>query len=199
MDLLRGYAIKPKHLIPISASGLAISAFRIRSPSAVWLAFSRVISSYTRMKKSPRPFTFEVKRSRLASRTPSTFQHHVVAPVGADVHNEREAAGSTSSRASDPPTLRSEGRILPSLLGEKVWVEEPVLPAPAPPEPVEACETLEEPAIEPSPAAFEVIEPAAGIADEKPSRPKRSRRLARSPDDLPRGERWKRRLPRVAW
>jgi 3-dehydroquinate dehydratase II len=27
----------------------------------------------------------------------------------------------------------------------------------------------------------------------------RARRLARSPDDLPRGERWKRRLPRAAW
>jgi hypothetical protein len=151
------------------------------------------------MKKSPRPFTFEFKRSRLTSRTPPTFQRYVVAPVGADVQNEQKAAGFTSVRASDLPPLRSEGRILPSLLREKVWVEEPVLPAPAPPEPVEACETLDEPAIEPSPAVFEMVALPANEVDEEPSRPKRARRLARSPDDLPRGERWKRRLPRAAW
>jgi hypothetical protein len=151
------------------------------------------------MKKPPRPFTFEVKRSRLASRTPSTFQRYVVAPAGAGVQNEQKAAGFTSIRASDLPPLRSEGRILPSLLGEKVWVEQPVLPAPAPPEPLEACETQEEPAIEPSPTAFEMIEPLAALTDEETSRHKRARRLVRSPDDLPRGERWKRRLPRVAW
>jgi hypothetical protein len=192
MDLPRGYAIEPNHLI-------SISAFGIRSPSAVRLAISRVTPSYTCMKKSPRPFTFEVKRSRLASRTPSTFQRYVVAPVGADVQNVQDASGSTSIRARDPIPVRSEGRILPSLLGEKVWVEQPVLPAPAPPEPLEACETLEEPAIEPSPTVFEMVELPADRADEEPSRPRRARRLAKTPDDLPRGERWKRRLPWVAW
>jgi hypothetical protein len=139
------------------------------------------------MKKSPRPFTFEVKRSRLTSRTPPTFQRYVVAPVGADVQNKQKAAGFTSVRASDPPPLRSEGRILPSLLREKVWVEEPVLPVPAPLEP-----------IEPSPTAFGMVELPADRGDEELSRPKRAKRLARSPDDLPRSERWKRRLPRVA-
>jgi hypothetical protein len=84
-------------------------------------------------------------------------------------------------------------------LGEKVWVEEPVLPKPTPSEPIEACETLEEPAIAPSPAVFEMVELLADQTDEEPSRPKRARRLAKTPDDLPRGERWKRRLPRVAW
>jgi hypothetical protein len=148
------------------------------------------------MKKSPRPFTFEVKRSRFASRTPSTFQRYVVAPVGAEVRNAQEAFDPKSVRARDPVPVRSEGRILPSLLGEKVWVEEPVLPAPAPPE---ACETLDELAIEPSPTAFGMVELPADRGDEEPSRPKRARRLARSPDDLPRGERWKRRLPQVAW
>ncbi len=151
------------------------------------------------MKKSPRPFTFEVKRSRLASRTPSTFQRYVVAPAGADVQNVQDASGPTSIRASDSPPLRSGGRILPSLLGEKVWVEEPVLPAPAPPEPVEACERLDKPEIEVSAAPFARIEPTADLAAMEPSRPKRVRRLVRSPDDLPRGERWKRRLPQVAW
>jgi hypothetical protein len=115
------------------------------------------------------------------------------------VQNEQKAAGFTSVRASDPPPLRSGGRILPSLLGEKVWGEDPVALAPAPPEPVEACEMLDEPAIAPSPDVFEMVELLADRADEEPSRPKRARRLARSPDDLPRGERWKRRLPRVAW
>jgi hypothetical protein len=151
------------------------------------------------MKKPQRPFTFEVKRSRFASRTPSTFQRYVVAPVGAEVRNAQEAFDPKSVRARDPVPVRSEGRILPSLLGEKVWVEEPVLPAPAPPEPLEACETQEEPAIEPSPAAFEMIEPLAALTDEETSRRKRARRLVRSPDDLPRGERWKRRLPWAAW
>jgi hypothetical protein len=151
------------------------------------------------MKKSQRPFTFEVKRSRLASQTPSTFQRYVGAPVATGVQNEQDASGPTSIRASDPPPPRSGGRILPNLLGEKVWVEERVQLAPAPPEPVETCETLEEPAIEPSPAVFEMVALPANEVDEEPSRPKRARRLARSPDDLPRGERWKRRLPRAAW
>src|SRR5688500_3583482 len=110
------------------------------------------------MKKPQRPFTFEVKRSRLASRTPSTFQRYVVAPAGADVQDVQDASGPTSVRARDPIPVRSEGRILPSLLGEKVWVEERVLPAPEPPEPVEACETLEEPAIVPSPTTFAMVE-----------------------------------------
>lgn len=147
------------------------------------------------MKKSPRPFTFEVKRSRLSSRTPLTFQRYVVAPVGAEVQNEQETSDPTSVRASDPNPVRLEGRILPSLWGEKVWVEEPTSPTPAPPEPLDACEMPAEPA----PAAVEMIEPLADRADEEPSRPKRARRLAKSPDDLPRGERWKRRLPRAAW
>jgi hypothetical protein len=129
MDLLRGYAIEPKHLIPISAPGIS-SAPGIRSPSAVRLAISRVTPSYTCMKKSPRPFTFEVKRSRLTSRTPSTFQRYVVAPGGIEVQNVQEALAPKSIRVSDRPPLRSGGRILPSHLGEKVWVEEPVLPAP---------------------------------------------------------------------
>jgi hypothetical protein len=151
------------------------------------------------MKKSPRPFTFEVKRSRFSSRTPSTFQRYVVAPAGAGMQNEQKAAGPTTIWASDPPPLRSEGRILPSLLGEKVWTEESVLPIPAPPEPVEASETLDELEIETSSAAFEMIEPTAALTDEETSRRKRARRLVRSSDDLARGERWKRRLPRVAW
>jgi hypothetical protein len=147
------------------------------------------------MKKSPRPFTFEVKRSRLATPKASTFQRYVVALVGAEVRNEQETAGPTSIQTSNPIPVRSVGRILPSLLGEKVWVEQPVRLAPASPEPVEACETLDEP----SPIESAMVERLANQVDEEPSQPKRARRLARSPDDLPRGERWKRRLPRVAW
>jgi hypothetical protein len=170
-----------------------------RLPSTGRLVVSRVIPCYTCMKKPQRSFTFEVKRSRLAPQKASSFQRYIVAPVSADMRNEQNASGSTSVRARDPIPLRSEGRILPSLLGEKVWAEEPVVPIPAPPEPVEARETLEEPAIEPSPTAFAMVELPTDQADEEPSRPKRARRLARSPDDLPRGERWKRRLPRAAW
>jgi hypothetical protein len=151
------------------------------------------------MKKSQRSFTFEVKRSRLAPQKAPTFQRYVVAPVGADVRNEQNASGPTSVRARDPIPVRSVGRILPSLLGEKVWVDQPVLLTPAPLEPVEACETLDEPAIEPSPIESAMVELPANQVDEEPSQPKRARRLARSPDDLPRGERWKRRLPRAAW
>jgi hypothetical protein len=157
------------------------------------------LTSYTSMKKSQRPFTFEVKRSRLSSRTPLTFQRYVVAPVGTEVQNEQDASGPKSIRASNPAPPRSHGRILPSLLGEKVWVEELTSSAPAPPEPVDVCEVPEEPAIEPTAAAVEMIEPLADRVDEETSRPKRIRRVAKSPDDLPRGERWKRRLPRAAW
>jgi hypothetical protein len=199
MDLLRGYAIEPNPLIPSSRSGRASSASRIGAPPTGRLVFSRVNSCYTCMKKSQRSFTFEVKRSRLATQKASTFQRYVVAPASADVRNVQNTSGSTSVRARDPILVRSEGRILPNLLGEKVWVEEPVLPAPVAPEPVEARETPNEPAIEPSPSDFAMVDLPADQADEEPSRPKRARRLARSPDDLPRGERWKRRLPRGAW
>ena len=78
------------------------------------------------MKKSPRPFTFEVKRSRLASRTPPTFQRYVVAPVSAEVQREQEAFRSQERPSKRSLPVRSGGRILPSLLGEKVWVEQPV-------------------------------------------------------------------------
>jgi hypothetical protein len=117
------------------------------------------------MKKSQRPFTFEVKRPRLPSQRASTFQRYVVAPVGADVRNEQDASGDTSIQTSDPIPVRSEGRILSSLLGEKVWVEEPMLPAAAPPEAVEACKMLEEPAIKPSPIKAAMVELPAGQAD----------------------------------
>ena len=151
-------------------SDTATSAYRIRS--RVRLVFSHVPYSYTSMKKSPRPFRFEVKRSRLPYRKISTFPLDVVAPISTEAQNEQGASGPKSVRASDTTSLRSEGRILPSLWGEKVWVEEPVVSAPTPSEPIEGRETPEELEIEPSAAAFEMSEPTADLADAEPSRPK---------------------------
>jgi hypothetical protein len=154
----------------------------------------------TTMTKHQRPFTFEVKRSRLSSPKTSAFQRYVVAP---DPVVEAQTTPSQSWRSvTDPGEAAprpSAARILPSLSGGEVWAEEPIAIIPAEPAPVELIELPEEPVAEMSSPAEDVIEPAPDQPTPELKRSRSIRRRRTAPDDLPRGQRWKRRLPRAAW
>jgi hypothetical protein len=149
------------------------------------------------MKKSQRPFTFEVKRSRLPSRTPSTFQRYVALDPAGERHKP-DASELPVAKGADVPSLPKGARILPSLSGERIWTEEPVAPVTAAPDLIQV-EAVEEPEVEVSPAAPETTAPAVDLPKNQREQSRRSRPRAKSPDDLARGERWKRRLPRAAW
>jgi hypothetical protein len=146
------------------------------------------------MKKSHKPFTFEVKRSRLSSPKASTFQRYVVAPELHQMRKAPDASGLQVVVARDAAPLPSKARILPSLLGERIWSKEPEVP-----------KIVEKPeaAVETGLAASDIIASAGDLLPaepmEEPNRSRLVRHRAKSPDDLPRSERWKRRLPRSAW
>ena len=152
------------------------------------------------MTKHQRPFTFEVKRSRLSSPKTSAFQRYVVAP---DPLVEMQTTPSQSWRSVTDPgeaaPCPSTARILPSLSGGKIWAEEPIAIIPAGPTPVELIEEPEEPEAETSPPTEDVVEPAPDHPGAELKRSRSIRRRRTAPDDLPRGQRWKRRLPRAAW
>ncbi len=153
------------------------------------------------MKKSQKPFTFEVKRSRLPSPKATTFQRYVVAPGLHETRKAPDASGLQVVVARDAPPLPSKARILPSLMRERVWIEELILPIPAVSSPSDVPEAGEEreAVVAAFPAAPEVMASAADLPRNEPEPPKQVRHRAKSPDDLPRGERWKRRLPRAVW
>jgi hypothetical protein len=103
--------------------------------------------------------------------------------------------------ALDAAPLPSKARILPSLMSERIWIEKPMLPVPVASSPGDVPEAGEEPeaAAEALPAASEVWASPADLPRDESEQPRQGRPRAKSPDDLPRGERWKRRLPRTAW
>jgi hypothetical protein len=153
------------------------------------------------MKKSHKPFTFEVKRSRLPSPKASTFQRYVVAPELHQTRKAPDASGLQVVVARDAAPLPSKARILPSLMDERIWIEEFMPPIPAASSPGDVPEAGEEPeaVVEALPAAPELRASPADLPRNEPGKPKQGRPRAKSPDNLPRGERWKRRLPRMAW
>ena len=151
------------------------------------------------MTKHQRPFTVEVKRSRLSSQKPSAFQRYVVAPAPlVEVRIAPVQAGRFVTDHGETPCL-SAARILPSLLGVRIWAEEPIATLTAGPAPVEPIEVPEEPEAEMSPPTEDVVEPAPDHPGAELKRSRSIRRRRTAPDDLPRGQRWKRRLPRAAW
>ncbi|WP_147021806.1 hypothetical protein [Microvirga aerophila] len=153
------------------------------------------------MKKSQKPFTFEVKRSRLLSPKASTFQRYVAATERHQTRKAPDASGLQVVVARTAAPLPSKARILPSLMRERVWIEELMLPVPVASSLSDVPEVVEEPeaVVEALPAAPEVMASRADLPRNEPGKPKQGRPRAKSPDDLPRGERWKRRLPRTAW
>lgn len=161
------------------------------------LNFSYITSSYTFMKKPQKPFTFEVKRSRLPSRKASSFQRYVV-PHALGASLKLDAPEPPVAKVADTPSLRSVARILPSLSSERIWTEEHASPATAAPALIKV-ETVEEPEIEVSAAGTETTEPAVDLPKRRREQFKRFKPRAKSHEGLARGERWKRRLPRSAW
>ncbi len=156
------------------------------------------------MKKSFRSFTFEVKRSRLSSPKASTFQRYVAPPEPEAARRTPDASGLQITIALEVPPPPSPARILPSLLSERISTKEPDVPQATPcgmgvPEVVEGPEAP----VENRPITSELIAPAGDLLpadrDEERNRSKPVRHRAKSPDNLSRSERWKRRLPKAAW
>jgi hypothetical protein len=153
------------------------------------------------MKKSQKPFTFEVKRSRLPSPKASTLQRYVVAPELHQTRKALDASGLQVVVARDAPPLPAKARILPSLMRDGLRIEELMPPIPVASSLSDVPETGEEPevAVAALPAAPEVTASPADLPRNEPEQPRQGRHRVKSLDDLPRGERWKRRLPRAAW
>ncbi|WP_262030597.1 hypothetical protein [Microvirga sp. Mcv34] len=169
------------------------------------------------MKKTSPTFTFEVKRSKLSPQQPSKFQRFVLEPkqkLSAPVHHTADQGFSDASKAEAPAVERrilESLPIVPTVLALEVptepQVEVPVREEVAPPvikrrrkakvalagHPVEHVETQESLPVQetPAPLASAVVVPLPII--------KAKRKAGASAADLPRGERWKRRLPRAAW
>ena len=149
------------------------------------------------MKRPQRPFTFEVKRSRLPSRPPSAFQRYVVEIERTPVSKPADLAELSTAGANEAPCQPM--RVLPDLSGERVWTEDAV---PLPPqrfEPINTTRNQEEPAqvLASAPASQSRPhgEPSSLVV--RPSGKVRLR--AKTVQELPRGQRWKRRLPQAAW
>lgn len=155
------------------------------------------------MKKIPKPFTIEVKRSRLPTRQQSPFQRYALPAL-----TEAEP-GSMLLQVQTPlqnpaPPLPSQPRVLPDLSAGKVWIEEPCVGQAAATEPVTVCNAPEEQAVVTLPAPHaEMISRDVDLGMSSPEEPHASpkprNRLRGMAADLPRGQRWKRRLPRSAW
>ena len=155
------------------------------------------------MKKSTSHFTFEVKRSRLPSQKASTFQRFILdpKPTEAAPRHEPRVADGNSSAVSE--RALPERRVLPSLV-ENIVPQELIAPRPKKrrvikPRPVVEAEAVTEsrPEVASEPIAIEeavVVRPAAILASSK-----RQRVMPKTVADLPRGQKWKRRLPRAAW
>jgi hypothetical protein len=94
---------------------------------------------------------------------------------------------------------------LPSLLSERIWIADPEVPPQATPDVMDAPEVVEVPeaVVETGLAASDNIASARDLLPAEPqketNRSKPVRHRAKSPDDLPRSQRWKRRLPRAVW
>jgi hypothetical protein len=168
----------------------------------------------SQMKKTSPSFTFEVKRSKLSPQQPSKFQRFVLEPKQKLSLRRREAMDQGSSDAGKTEAPAVERRILESL---SIAPTMPASGEPAEPQvEVRAYQEAAAPKIKrrrkaaAAPAAIAVgaEEPplteesttaaeAAVVIPFKASKSKR--KAALSIDHLPRGERWKRRLPRFAW
>ena len=146
--------------------------------------------------------TFEIKRSRLPASTSSTFQRYVVPADPSTARKIPTGLATNIASASLAGSLPSQ-RILPSLSQRMTWLEESV---PAAPEAAEAIHVSERDQSDDSMPNADVDEPSimetpgpsnAAVNGSGPRR--RIRNVGRTAADLPRTERWKRRLPQAAW
>lgn len=170
----------------------------------------------SQMKKTSPSFTFEVKRSKLPSQQPSRFERFVSEPKQKLSVPKRHAADQGSSDASKPEAPVVERRILESLpvapavrrveAPDEQPVEEPAYEVTAPA--IKRRRKAAPTAVAPSMKVEEAQEMPVTEASLTPeasavvvSLPifKAKRKAIPSAEQLPRGERWKRRLPRAAW
>lgn len=150
------------------------------------------------MKKTPKPFTFEVKRSRLAGSKRSTFQRFVLPtenPVAERATDLFRTPRKTGAPASPLPPTGSSAE--PLLL--KAVVEAPVSQPADDPEPVAVRDAAEEIHAVASPDIEADVGPDRTSQNEPQPVPSRKRRFVKAAGELARGERWKRRLPQAAW
>jgi hypothetical protein len=155
------------------------------------------------MKKSTPHFTFEVKRSRLPSQKASTFQRFIIAPKPAEPPPKQELLDRGGDSDAAVNVSLPERRVLPSVV-ENFAPEEPVVLRPKKRRVIRPRRTVE-PAAATASMSEEASEPIA-VEEALPVRPaailpfvKRQRAVPKAVADLPRGQKWKRRLPRVAW
>jgi hypothetical protein len=170
----------------------------------------------SQMKKTSPSFTFEVKRSKLSSQQPSRFERFVSEPKQKLSVPKRHTSHQGSADASKTEAPVVERRILESL---PLTPAVPSVAVPAAPQIEDPAQEVTAPVIKrrrkaaaASLAPFiEAKEAQAMLAVEGDVGPatsavvvplpifKAKRKAAGSAEQLPRGERWKRRLPRAAW
>ena len=155
------------------------------------------------MKRIPKPFAVEVKRSRLSGPQHAKSQRYLL-PGLAEAEQALTPLPAPAPVSSQFPPPARKPRILPDLSTGIAWAEEPALPpsdvlAPIL-ESMAACPALDEASSLPEPVATtggsNSESALPGVPHKQPARRKQLKGMV---DDLPRGQRWKRRLPRVAW
>ncbi|QRM34783.1 hypothetical protein [Microvirga sp. VF16] len=155
------------------------------------------------MKRSTPHFTFEVKRSRLPSHKTSTFQRFIVEPKPTEPAAQQNPLESESNPGATSEIALSERRVLPSIV-ESFAPEEPSVAGSKRRRVIKPRRVVEP---EPAMASLSQEAIAATVVEEDPiARPaavlpfvKRQRAAPKTVADLPRSQKWKRRLPRVAW
>jgi hypothetical protein len=155
------------------------------------------------MKKSTSHFTFEVKRSRLPSQKASTFQRFIIEPKPAEPPPKQELLDRGGIPDAAVNVALTERRVLPSIV-ENFAPEEPAVVRPKKRR-VRRHSRVAEPESVMGGAANEINEPKP-VEEDLTIRPatvlpfvKRQRAILKTVADLPRSQKWKRRLPRVAW
>jgi hypothetical protein len=173
------------------------------------------------MKRPSRPFLVEVKRNRKPTKAPVPLfpQAEERPPLRSAMFEAAESALASAAQDLKPAEERRGPRILPSLIVEEpsLAAEEPAIDEDAPVRqrrprvapgrpkrqagaPVETCEppaARVEPAPRPEPVPVSATgpRPPAPLRGEAARPARRTRSRAKGAETLPRGQRWKRRLP----
>lgn len=151
------------------------------------------------MKKTLKPFAVEVRRSRLTSQqAPTITRSAVLTTIAPSPTPPGQNAGKDVAPSPSP-----KRRILPDLSVKAPLAERPASPMTGPEDPAPAIMPLMKalPGAEPPAPATgdDTHSPLPGsLACGEQMQSSRARRTRLS-KDLPRGQRWKRRLPPVAW
>lgn len=149
------------------------------------------------MKKTLRPFTVEVKRARLPERQRSTFQRLI--PTSDLTEAETAAAVFRPLNKGEQPPLLNQSPTLADRSAERVVAEELAAPATGIQEPIRVSPAVAEPEAVTAPVIDHVVQGEPAPRADQQMILTRKRRTKPTAEDLPRGARWKRRLPQTAW